>query len=447
MVTAVDTGDRRRHRRAGGGLALTAGGSGGSSPQGGTDASVTPPPSRPARRGLHRARLGVLTYFTALGLANGVWLARIPAVKHGLHLTDGVLGLALLAAPAGLVVMVLFASRLVQRHGSRRCTMTAGTCVALLPVALGLAPDLGTLMVVLFAFGVAGGMMDVAMNAQAVLVERRAGRPLMTSFHASYSFGGLAGALFGALFAWANIVPAVNFAIVGLPLACVAALAGRWLVADPGGNGADPAAAAGPPAAAPVAAGRLRTWTPALMLMALLAACSLLGEGSAEGWSAVYLHDSLGTSAALAALGYAGFSVAMAAGRLSGDRLTARFGGGTVMRCCGVIAAAGLGLGLLSPDPAGAIAGFAVFGAGLSCTFPLLLSAAGSVDPARPAFGIARVAGSGYAGLLCGPVLIGGLASAFGLAGALLVPLVLALVIAAGAGVVGAGVLVGHAAS
>jgi MFS family permease len=173
--------------------------------------------------------------------------------------------------------------------------------------------------------------------------------------------------------------------------------------------------------------------------MALLAACSLLGEGSAEGWSAVYLHDNLGASAGLAALGYAGFSLAMAVGRLSGDRLNARFGAALLMRGCGLIAALGLSLGLLSPGPAGAIAGFTVFGAGLSCTFPLLLSAAGNVDPARPAVGIARVAGFGYAGLLAGPVLIGGLATGLGLQRALVVPLLLALAIAVGGGVAGAG--------
>jgi MFS family permease len=394
---------------------------------------------------VQRARIAVLTYFAALGLANGVWLARIPAVKQSLHLTDGLLGLALLSAPVGLIVMVLFASRIVHGVGSKRPTMIAGTCAAVLPVALGLAPNLGTLMVSLFAFGLTAGMVDVAMNSQAVLVERRAGRPLMTSFHASYSFGGLAGALFGALFAWLGIGPAINFATVGVPLACVTALAARWLVADSGGNEADSAAAARPATDRPAGAvsravaSRLRSWTPALLLMALLAACSLLGEGSAEGWSAVYLRDNLGSSAGLAALAYAGFSVAMAAGRLSGDRLNARFGARAVMRCCGLIAAVGLGLCLLSPDAAGAIAGFTVFGAGLSCTFPLLLSAAGNVDHARPAFGIARVAGSGYAGMLCGPVLIGWLASAFGLHRALLVPLALALVIAAGAGVAGAG--------
>jgi MFS family permease len=355
-----------------------------------------------------------------------------------------VLGLALLSAPLGLVVMVLFASRVVHTFGSRRPTWIAGTCTAVLPIALGLAPNLPTLMAALFTFGLAAGMVDVGMNSQAVLVERRAGRPLMTSFHACFSFGGLAGALLGGLFAWAAIGPAVNFAAVGVPLSCVVALAGPWLVADSGGNDAEPATAARPAAAAAAAAqnaqsGLLRSWTPALLLMALLSLCSLLGEGSADGWSAVYLHDNLGTSAALATLGYAGFSVAMALGRLSGDRLNSRFGAAALMRCCGLFAAAGLGLGLASADPAGAIAGFTVFGAGLSCTFPLLVSAAGNVDPVRPARGIARVAGAGYAGTLAGPPIIGGLASAVGLRWALVLPLALALVIAAGAGVTGAG--------
>jgi MFS family permease len=423
-----------------------------------------------------RARIAVVVYFAALGLANGVWLARIPAIKHSLHLTDGVLGLALLSAPAGLVVVVLFASRIVHQVGSRRPTIVAGTCTSLVPIGLGFAPSLPTLMAALFAFGLTGGMLDVAMNSQAVLVERRMGRPLMTSFHACYSFGALAGALLGGLFAWVGIGPAINFAIVSIPLAGAAIVAGRWLVPDEGGNAADPLPAVPPSAAAPAASatpalapapaaaatpaldpapataaagarslpGRpLRrlpaSWTPALLLMALLATCSLLGEGAADGWSAVYLRDNIGSPAGLAALAYAGFSVAMAVGRLSGDRLSARFGASVLMRWCGVIAAVGLALGLLSRDAAAAIAGFAVFGAGLSCTFPLLLSAAGNSRPDQPAQGIARVAGFGYAGMLGGPVLIGGLATAFGLRWALALPVLLALAIAVGARVVGPG--------
>jgi MFS family permease len=399
--------------------------------------------------------LAVVAYFAVPGLANGVWLARIPAVKQGLHLSDGVLGVALLAAPAGLVVAVPIASRVMRRSGSRRPTIVGGICAALIPIGFGFAPNLAALMAALFGFGLSGGLLDIGMNSQAVLVERGVGRPLMTSFHSCFSFGALAGALLGGAFAWAGISAAVNFTVVDIPLACVAVLTSWWLIDDKDGNGAGPTALARPvgqdqgddslgsgaglapppgQAGGQPDQGRPRVGL-ALVLMAVLATCSLLGEGAADGWSAVYLRDNLAASAGLAALAYAGFSVAMAFGRLSGDKLAARFGAGRLMRWCGLTAALGLALALLSGSPAGAIAGFTVFGAGLSCTFPLLLSAAGNVDRDRPSHGIARVAGSGYVGMLAGPVLIGGLASAFGLQRALVVPALLALVVAAGAGV------------
>jgi predicted MFS family arabinose efflux permease len=379
----------------------------------------------------------VVAYFAVLGVANGVWLARIPAIKQNLHLSDGALGLALLAAPAGLILGALIASRLARLAADRhRHTQIPAAAAALILPTLGLAPSRGTLMLALFAFGMASGSLDVGMNSEAVRVEDAAGRPLMTSFHACFSFGALAGALIGSAFAWAGIGPAINFATVSLPLACGAVLAGRWLLPDQHGNGADSADAVLPADRPRLSPAVRSAMTPALLLMALLAMCALLGEGAADGWSAVYLHDNLKTSAGLAALGYAGFSVAMAVGRLTGDRLAARFGSVLVLRGSGLTAAAGLACALASPDAAGAIVGLAIFGVGLSSTFPLLLSAAGRADPLRPTRGIAVVAGVGYVGMLGGPVLIGGLAGPFGLTTALVVPVLLAIAICAGAGVV-----------
>lgn len=390
-------------------------------------------------------------FFAVLGTATGVWLARIPAVKHHLHLSDGLLGVALLAAPVGLVLVVLLAGRVVDRVGSRIPVVAGSVCVSLLPIAFGLAPDMAALMAALFAFGLAGGMLDVAMNAQAVHVERGYGRPLMSSFHACFSFGGLTGSVFGGLCAWAGVTPAVTFVAAGVPLAVVALPAGRWLLREQAGQHAAAASgSSGQHAAAAIQdarasaqdtagrsaharAARFR-WSLPVLVLGVLALCSLLGEGSAEGWSAVYLHDNLDASAGLAALGYAGFSITMAFGRLAGDRLALRLGPVTLVRGCGLVAAAGLAAALISTSPAGALAGFAVFGAGLSCTFPQLLSAAGNADPLRPASGIARVAGMGYVGTLGGPVLIGGFASVTGLRLALGVPVILALCIAAGAG-------------
>jgi MFS family permease len=184
--------------------------------------------------------------FAVLGMAEGEWMARIPAVKHALHLSDGLLGVSLLAAPAGLVLVVLLAGRLVDAFGSSRLTRISGVAVALLPISLGLAQNMATLMIALFAFGVAAGSLDVAMNAQAGEVERRSGHPLMTSFHACYSFGGLAGALLGGLFAWAGIGPLATFLAAGPPLAVVAASSGHWLLRAPA-RPAGPAGRTGPP--------------------------------------------------------------------------------------------------------------------------------------------------------------------------------------------------------
>jgi MFS family permease len=389
---------------------------------------------------LRRARTATLVYFLVLGLADGVWLARIPAVKQNLGLSDGLLGVALLAAPVALVIIAAFADRLIDRFGSARPTVVGAVAISLLPVAFGLAGSLGVLMAALFGYGLAGGLMDVAMNAQAVRVERGYRRPMINSFHACYSFGGLAGALLGGLFAWAGAGPALTFAAVGVPLAVVAVLARRGLLCGPEARDRPPPAGQPAPAGQPEpqAGTRARRRGTALRIavLGLLALCSLLGEGAAGGWSAVYLRDNLGTSAAFAALGYAAFSVTMATGRLFGDRLAARFGPAWLVSGCGLLAAIGLAVALVTASPAAGLAGFALFGAGLSSTFPQLLSVAGNVQTSRSGTGIARVAGAGYLGLLSGPVLIGGAASLVGLRLALGIPLVAALCLAAGGWVV-----------
>jgi MFS family permease len=430
---------------------------------------------------MRRARTALLVYFGMFGLADGVWLARLPAVKEHLGLSDARLGVALLAAPAGLVVVAAFADRLIDRFGSARPTAGGAVAISLLPIGLGLAESMAALMAVLLVYGMSGGLTDVAINAQAVRVERGYRRPIINSFHACFSFGGLLGALLGGLFAWAGIGAAPTFAAAGVPMAVVAVLARRRLLhaaeasdpavgpatdRDPAGQGtagvtqgtagvtqgtagvtrgaagvtrgaagvtrgaagrtgyAIRAARAGWARRVRATAGR-HAVALRIAALGLLALCSLLGEGAAGSWSAVYLRDNLGTSAAFAALGYAAFSVTMAAGRLTGDRLAARFGPGRLVSGCGVVAGIGLAGVLIGGSPALGLVGFALFGAGLSSTFPQLLSTAGNIRTPRSGTGIARVAGAGYLGLLVGPVLIGSFAGLVGLRLALGIPVIL----------------------
>jgi MFS family permease len=176
--------------------------------------------------------------------------------------------------------------------------------------------------------------------------------------------------------------------------------------------------------------------SPRLTGLGLLALCCLIAEGAAANWSGVYLRDSLGAPGAYAAAGFAGFSVAMAAGRMAGDRLAARYGPVNLVRGSGLLASAGLAAALGTHSPVGAVLGFAACGAALSCTVPQFLSSAGHADPERPGGGIARVASLGYLGLVGGPALIGGFASLAGLQAALCRPAVLALCAVFFAGIV-----------
>jgi MFS family permease len=401
-------------------------------------------------------RAAITAYFCLFGVVLAVWITRIPAIKERLHLSDGVLGIALFSVSAGLLVATLFAGRLVDRFGSAWVTRVAGVSMALALVPPALAGGLGPLMAALFVFGASLGVLDVGMNANGILVERASRRRVITSLHAGYSMGALAGSVIGGLFAGAGISPLATFAAVGLPAAVVAVAMGRWLITERGPSPPAPGSAApspatpgpaspspaspSPPAASPgpepgPRQGRYLRPGLLILLLGTVGLCSLLVEGATADWSAVYLHDNLGTSAGFAAAGFAAFALAMTIGRLLGDRLAARFGPVRLIRASGLIAAAGLAGGLISGSPAGGVAGFAVLGAGLACIAPQVFLAGGSADPARPGHGLARVVGMSYLGMVSGPVLIGAAATLVGLRLALGIPVVLALCVTALAGV------------
>jgi len=395
----------------------------------------------PAALEVRWARGAVSAFFMVMGLTAGVWMARIPAVKAQAHLSDGTLGVALFAVPAGLVIGAAVAERLVDRAGSARVAWAFGVGSCLVGITQGLARNLPELMVALLGVGVTGGTLDVAQNAQGVRVEAAYGRPVMTSLHAGYSFGAIAGALIGGGFAWAGVGLLPSLAAAGLAGAAVDIAAGRWLL--PGKRLADFPESAAPPPALPsigamaAAAPSTRQVRRLVIALGVLAICGLAGEGAVGDWSAVYLRDNLATSAGFAALGFAAFSVTMTIGRAVGDRLISRFGPVRLVRRCGLIAAAGLAAGLASGNSYAAVAGFAVFGAGMSVVVPQVFAAGGRASPARPGSGLARVVGLGYVGMTAGPAVIGAVASRVGLHLAFGIPVLLALWIAVAAPVLG----------
>ena len=297
--------------------------------------------------------------------------------------------------------------------------------VPLLAAALllpALAHSLPALAAAFFVLGLVSGLLDVAMNANGVEVERTLGRPILNSLHGLWSVGLGLGAAMAAIAAAAGADPLVHFAIVGALVAVVSVPALSGLLRhephhEDAGDGA---------------AGSL-LWSAAVLALGGIAFASFVGEGTASDWSAVYLHEDLGTSAGLAAAGFFAFSVMMAASRFAGDRLSVALGPARLVRLGGLTAAAGLGLGLAIDTPAAVIAGFALFGVGVAPSVPIAFSAAGRVGGEGSARVLGRVVMFGYVGSVLGPLVIGGLSELTSLRVALLVPVVLALAIAAGA--------------
>jgi fucose permease len=173
-----------------------------------------------------------------------------------------------------------------------------------------------------------------------------------------------------------------------------------------------------------------------LLFLGFLVLCTLVGEGAAADWSAVYLRDHLDADPGFAAYGYAAFSIAMTAGRFAGDPLVRAVGPAQVVRGSGVLAAAGLGVALLIDHPVAGVVGFGLLGAGLSCVAPQIFSAAGDRDPQRAGRALSTVVSIGYLGFLFGPIAIGAAATWVGLRTALVIPVVLALVVAASASMI-----------
>jgi len=352
-------------------------------------------------------RPAVVAVFFALGATAGVWAARIPAIKAGLHLSAGTLGLVLLGPAIGSMLTMPVTGAVLATVPPRRVVQAGMLAVGTLLPLTTVAGSAWQLFAVLAGWGAGIGTVDVAMNTEAAAVQEHLGRTTMSSFHAAYSVGGLAGAGTGAIAAAAAISARVNFtaasALIGLAgFACAQAFASR--PARPEGQQRRRQA-------------RWPAWSWTLACLALVAFGSFLAEGAASDWSAVYLYGSLGAPAAVAAVGYAVFSVAMVGGRLAGDRLTDWAGPARLLRASAGLASVSFLGALLAGRIGAGLAGFAMLGAGLSVVVPTVFTAASRLGLPGP--NLALVTSTGYLGMLAGPALIGGLAEAVGLPAAL----------------------------
>ena len=375
-----------------------------------------PPRPRPADR---RNRVSVCVLFAALGLTQGSWAARIPDVRDQLSgMTDARWGVLSTTMTAGSLLALAVTFLVVRRTGARRLSRI-GVLVLLVdaPLLAG-ASSTPVLVAGLVAQGFAANFLAMAMNGQAVQVERGYGRRIMSGFHATYSGGQLAGGVLGTIAAGAGVPPAAQLTGTGLLLTVALLATLRWAPPDV--------------PAPPAAGGRplRRRLSPQLLLLAGIGLMVSVNEGAASQWSAVYTSHALDAGAAAGAATFSCYSVAMLVSRLAGDRVVQRIGQRAFLGWSSLVAAAGVGLAVGVGTPAAAFAGFALLGIGSGCVAPTVYGLAGNQPHLSPGEGVAVAALAQWPAFLLGPPVIGALAGALGLRAALLLLVLTGLAIA-----------------
>lgn len=386
------------------------------------------PGDEPRARDDRTARVCTALVFAAHALLFASWTPHIPAVKERVGLHEGTLGLVLLGPPLGAILAVFVVGPALSRWGSRRVVGVTMTGYAAASPLLGVADSFVALFIVLAVWGGSQGALDVAMNTQAVTIERRYGRPIMSSFHAVWAAGAASGAGLGALVLTLEVDLARQMTVLAVALLLITWIVTRRFIADDHAPEPEPER---------VPRRRFGWLTPRLLVVAGVMFAALLCEGAAADWASLYLQNVTDAGEGVAGLAYATFASAMFVARAFGDRWVARYGGGRVVGTLALIGGTGLGIALLIEHPVVGLAGFATYGLGIGCIVPVCLSAAAAEASrsgmhAGPALALAD--GTGRAGFLLGPALIGNLAHVTSLPLALgLLPLgCLAIAVASG---------------
>jgi len=341
-------------------------------------------------------RWALAALFAVNGFIMGAWAPQIPLILPRHNISESILGLLILCLGLGAVGAMLFSGRLIAAYGSARVASVFSLAATPALALVVLSPNLGLLALSMTLMGAMIGSMDVAMNANAVQVERRLGRAIMSSSHGFWSLGGFAGGAGGAYLIAHIGAERQSLIVAGTAMLLVLA-ALPFLHQDRAQARTDQGAQK--PA--------LIARDGGLWVLGIMALMSMIPEGAVLDWAAIYLSKELGAGVFASGLGFAFFAGAMAIMRFAGDGLRGRYGAVKTLRVSALIAASGLALGGLSPTAGMAILGFAIAGLGVANLVPILFSAAGNRAGLPPGVGISTVTMVGYSGILVAPSAIG----------------------------------------
>lgn len=352
--------------------------------------------TRPVSPRSNRIAVGLMFFMHGLCFAS--WASRIPTIQDSLKLSASSLGGVLFALPVGFFISLPLAGWLVNAFGSRRVVIISSMLYSAALIFIGVSSTTIALVLSLLAFGLTANLLNIAINTQAVSVERLYSKRLMASFHGLWSLAGFVGAAFGAWMIAQSTPPAIHYAMISALFLLLTISSSRFLVTTDDVN-----AEKRPFFAIP---------DKPLVGLGIIAFCSMMIEGAMFDWSGIYFIETVKVDTKLTGVGYSTFMIAMAAMRFLADGISGRYGLQKILQFSGVLTTVGLLLAVLFPSLIPAIIGFFFIGLGVSSVVPMVYSSAGKSKTLSPGTALTAVSSLGFMGLLIGPPLIGLLAEA-----------------------------------
>ena len=355
---------------------------------------------------MSKHRWAVNAFFFINGIILASWAARLPYFQEVLGIGHQEIGWILLAHALGAFIGMPITGWMIVKYGSRAITAVSGVLFPVFFLTLPFFDNFYLLLIPFFLMGAASGIMDVAMNAQAVLIEEGMGKPIMTMFHALFSIGMVLGGLLSSLFQGFTESIFVHFGVIGMLSLIGLVFSSFYLFPDNKPEESSDSMFAWPKGP--------------IIGLGIIAFCCMMGEGAMADWSAIYMDDIMTVTEQFQAFGLIAFASMMTFGRLFGDQGRERFGDRAMLVYGAIISLVGMLFILTTVNMYFVIAGFALVGLGLSNIVPIVYSLAGSYPGLNPGVGIAMSTTIGYTGFMFGPPIIGFLADSFNLRIALL---------------------------
>lgn len=348
---------------------------------------------------LNRIRLAMSFFYFGMGFCFASWASRIPDIKSFLSLSEGELGTILFALPIGQLTAMPFSGKLVTRFGSRRVLLFALPFYAFCLTNIGLAEETWQLALGLYLFGICGNFSNISINTQGVYTEQIFGKPIMGSFHGSWSLAGFCGALVGLVMLAFKLSPYQHFIIVFAIVGLIVFINYRFLIKVKAVK-----------QEIDIAKPKFRMPDKSLIWLGVIGFCCMASEGIMFDWSGVYFKDIVKAPGALVILGYTSFMITMASGRFLSDILVRKYGAKNILIVSGITISLGLNTAVVFPFLIPSTIAFMMVGFGVSNVIPIIYSTAGRNTTIPTGEALTIVTGISFLGFLIGPPVIGHIA-------------------------------------